>query len=257
MQRRIVLTFHGKSVLDSKMMVEGIRQTICVQISAKNEAGRSQTRMKAFEIIWLPSRLIQRRIVLPFYVNSVLESKMMVEGKRQTLCVQIFAKKEGRTKPNAATKSTKAFEIILSSLSTDTKANCLALSHQKRSWFEYDGKRRMALPLCQHLRQEGRQGEPKHSNQKYESLWNYLSSQSTDTKATCFALSRQKRSWFGDDGRRHMAKLCVSRFASKSKQGEPKHVRKPLKLSLLPVDWYKGELSCPFTANAFLIRRWW
>ena len=94
-QRRTVLPFHGKSVLDSKMMVEWIRPNLCPNLCPNlRQEGRhgepkhsKQTRTKAFEIISHPYRLIQRRPVLPFHGNSVLYSMMMVECIRPKLWV--------------------------------------------------------------------------------------------------------------------------------------------------------------------------
>ena len=82
------------------------------RFAQNRNAGRVQTRTKAFETISFPSRLIHRRPVLPFQSKNVLDSKMMVGGIWTNLCDKIRAKKEGRANPNTATKSTKAFEII-------------------------------------------------------------------------------------------------------------------------------------------------
>ena len=57
---------------------------------------------------------------------------------------------------------------------------------------------------------------------------------------------RQKRSRFEDDGWKRTAKPLCQICAKKEGTMNPNHVRKTLKLSLFPVDWYKGELSCPF-----------
>ena len=189
---------------------------------------------------------------LPFHGKSVLDSKMMVEWIRPNLCPNLCPnlRQEGRHGEPKHSKQTrtKAFEIILSSLSTDTKATCLALSRQKRSLFEYDGKRHKDKPLFPNLRKEERQGELKQCKQSRtkafdiislpsrliqrrpvlpfrgksvldsktmvegirrnlvskfeprrkagwnpntcECFWNYLFSQPTDAKANCFDLSR-------------------------------------------------------------------
>ena len=74
---------------------------ICAKKEGQGEPKHDkQARTKAFEIISLPSRLIQRRTVLPFHGKSVLDSKMTIEGIRPKrcvqICIQIYAKTEGR-----------------------------------------------------------------------------------------------------------------------------------------------------------------
>ena len=124
-----------------------------------------QTRTKAFEIVSLPSRLIQRRSILPFHGKHVFDSKMMVEGIRPKRLFQIWAKKEGRANQTSATKHVrKPLKLSLSPVDR-YKAELSYPSRQKRSWFEDDGRRHTAKTMCPNLRQEGSQGEPKHGNQ--------------------------------------------------------------------------------------------
>ena len=107
----------------------------------------------------------------------------------------------------------------------------------KRSWW-YEGLIRGKCPfvnsawisLC-----DGREGEPKHGNQKYESLLNYFSSQSTETKVNCPILSRQMHSWFGEDGKRHTAKMSCPNSRREGRH-EPHFQRKDKPVRLVHSD---------------------
>ena len=94
------------------------------KFAPRRKAERNQSRTKAFETISLPNQLIQRQPVLPLHGKSVLDSKIMVEGIRPNLCVKFALRRKARWTPITYERLWN----YLSSQSTDTKANYLALS---------------------------------------------------------------------------------------------------------------------------------
>ena len=96
-QAELSCPFTAKVLLIRRWWLMVYGQTFVSKFSPRWKARRTQIMHEnLWNSITLSNRMIQWRTILHFHDKSVIDSKMMVEDIRSNLCVQSFAKMEGR-----------------------------------------------------------------------------------------------------------------------------------------------------------------